>query len=568
MFRQILQYRDGRSCIIAPDVNLAKFIVLLILFTGSLNAKISFMAVGDVMLDRGVANRIKLNGQDYPYEKIRKILSNSDYAMCNFESPSADDSVGHQMNKPYSFNTNHLYVKSLGESGFNLANLANNHSIDRGKAGLTETVNNLEQNNIVTIGAGNNQNEAFHPAILEKDGITIAVFGYLGFMPEDITYSETEPFAAYGNFDKFCENIKRYKEKVNFAIVTFHWGKEDNQYPNSKQSEMAHKAIEAGADLVIGHHPHVLQSIEIYNNKIILYSLGNFIFDNNTGKRSESAIFSCDFNKNAITNYKLIPVRIENSRPVLADSKLSKAIFNKIKDISSEYNTIFIFKNNEIIIQNKKTGNLPLYRYDIKSNQLLIYKNKIQFISGNRTLSEFNISEKHLSVYAAQILNINDTLYIYSILENKIKRERNLAIFIFDLKNDQFFTPYYDTHKSFYPWKIFFEDIDNDGKPELIAGCRKKTRYDKVIRNRLLILNIDHEKISTKWFGSKVGTDFIDFEPHSEYGRKYLNFINRDNNKFITNLFRWSGFGLEFYKKTNSYINIDLARKNLYKNID
>ena len=331
---------------------------------------------------------------------------------------------------------------------------------------------------------------------------------------------------------------------------------------------MAHKVIDSGADLVIGHHPHVLQSIEIYKNRMILYSLGNFIFDNNTGKRSESAIFSCDFDNNSITNYKLIPVKIENSRPVLSNLKLAKEIFKEITEISKENNTKFQFKNNQIIIQNKNSRYLPVKSYDIKTNQLLIFTNKIQLISDYKILSEFNISEKHLSLIDAGIISINDTVYIYSIIENKIKKERNLAIFILDLKNNQFFTPYYDSHKSFYPWKILLADIDNDNRQELIVGCRKTTRYDKFIHNRLLILNIDREKISTKWFGSKVGTEFIDFESKNESRKNYLMFINKEKSNYSINLFKWSGFGLEYYKQVNSYLNIDLARKYLYKNID
>jgi len=175
------------------------------------------MAVGDVMLDRGVANRIKANSPDYPYEKIKKIIAKSDYAMCNFESPAADNSVGYQMHKQYSFNTNPSFLKTLRKSGFNIANLANNHSIDRERDGIIATINNLEENDIVTIGAGKDQNEAFQPAILEKDGIKIAVFGYLGFMLEDITYKENEPFAAYGNFDKFCENIKKIQKNCKLC---------------------------------------------------------------------------------------------------------------------------------------------------------------------------------------------------------------------------------------------------------------------------------------------------------------------------------------------------------------
>ena len=551
------------------ELNFIKSIILLVLINSlvslNLDCEIKFCAVGDVLLDRSVKQSIIKFGADYAYENVSPVIKKSDFALCNFEAPSSNDS-SKKINKKFSFNVNPDYLTYLRKAGFNLANLANNHSIDMGRDGLINTISNLQNAGITPFGAGINQDSASLPIIIEKDNIKIAVFGYLEFMLEGIVYNKNKAFAAYGNFEKFCNEISKYRNLVNHIIVTIHWGREDVSIPNSRQTEMAHAFIDAGADLVIGHHPHVLQSVEKYKNRLILYSLGNFIFDNNTGPRSNSAIFSCTFNRDEIKDYKLIPINIHDNRPSIADNKISDSIFKKLKNISNNSGINLIKKKKYIEIGKINSINLPLKTIVINNFEIKIHSNKIIINKNGNKVREFSIIEKNMQIHDACYVNENDTVYIYAI--NGCKNEKyadRITIFPVDMKNQIFLKPFYDNHISNKPWKIIAKDIDGDNNPEIIVACWKTTKYFKTIENRILILNRSRSYLYTKWFGSKIGDPYIDFNISNDTNNKNLIFLQKSDSNYTINSFKWSGFGLEQENHIAQFNNIELARQFLYK---
>ncbi len=227
---------------------------------------ISISAVGDCFFgaDEKYAGAgdfndvIAQNGNDYSYcfKNVKEYFEADDFTIVNYEGCISDKGV--RADKEFAFRTNPDYVKFLTESSVEAANLSNNHSRDYGEASFEDTKNILTENGIINFAGSD-------VAIAEKDGIRI---GFVG--------TNTQ---RYSGKEEVIQNINLLKEEnVDLLIAVFHWGDEREALPNEEQINLAHTAIDNGADLVLGHHPHVLQGIESYNGKYIVYSLGNFSF--------------------------------------------------------------------------------------------------------------------------------------------------------------------------------------------------------------------------------------------------------------------------------------------------
>jgi poly-gamma-glutamate synthesis protein (capsule biosynthesis protein) len=225
---------------------------------------ISILFVGDIMLDRNVARRIRKNGFDTIFKDIHQIFKNKDIVVGNLEgnitnNPSISE-VDHNILR---FTFNKEYATKLKDIGFTIFSLANNHSMDFYKAGYDETISNLSNANLKYFGSAYN-NENISESI-EVNNNKICFIGYHDLY----TFNE----------NPILDEIKNTRDSCNYQIIFAHWGNEYKNYASERQIELAHKFIDTGADLVIGAHPHVIQPIEIYRNKAIFYSLGNFVFD-------------------------------------------------------------------------------------------------------------------------------------------------------------------------------------------------------------------------------------------------------------------------------------------------
>ncbi len=246
-------------------------------------SEIKIIVAGDMMLDRGVEYMVNKFGKGdfkFPFLKIANYLKEADIVFGNLEGPISER--GKKLGSIYSFRHNPKIIEGLKYANFNVISLANNHALDYGREALEDTMNILKENEIEYVGAGFNEKEAFSVKIKEVKGQKI---GFLSF-----TNIGTKEFKAGNNFsgisfiekedlEKVKEIIKEAKEKVDFLIVAFHSGKEYSFEPTPFQIEFDRMCINAGADVVAGHHPHVVQKTEKYKGGFIVYSLGNFIFD-------------------------------------------------------------------------------------------------------------------------------------------------------------------------------------------------------------------------------------------------------------------------------------------------
>jgi poly-gamma-glutamate capsule biosynthesis protein CapA/YwtB (metallophosphatase superfamily) len=245
-------------------------------------------AVGDVMLAGRWAATIRKNGYETPFRRVAAELKAGDITIANLESPIARGGTEFT-GKKFRFRAEPELAGALKESGINLVTLANNHTMDFGKQALMETIKNLESAAIARIGAGETLAEARKMALYTIKGKRIAFLGYSLTQPVEFFAGRNRPGTAPGFEKFFVEDIRRARQEADHVIVSFHWGTEGRSDIQPYQRTVAHKAIDAGADVIIGHHPHVLRGIERYKTGIVFYSLGNFAFASR-GKSADAGL--------------------------------------------------------------------------------------------------------------------------------------------------------------------------------------------------------------------------------------------------------------------------------------
>jgi poly-gamma-glutamate capsule biosynthesis protein CapA/YwtB (metallophosphatase superfamily) len=295
--------------------------------------KLSF--VGDVLLASKVEDILKQKGYDYPYSNVSDYFSKSDYTIANLETPIT--TRGTVQSKDYVYRSSPLALPALKASGIDLVNLANNHVMDYGTEGLLDTMTLLDQEGVKRMGAGKDLEEAYEPVIVEKQGIKIAFLGFSRVVPEaSWKAAPGHPGVAETYSYKLpVEAIQKAKEKADLVVVVAHWGVERSDQPDKYQKELAHRYIDAGADLIVGGHPHVLQGFEEYKGKWIAYSLGNFIFTtNNVPKTWETVILEAACSKEKNCDVHLVPIVTKGALPTPMNTEDGAKLFQRLSQIS------------------------------------------------------------------------------------------------------------------------------------------------------------------------------------------------------------------------------------------
>lgn len=309
----------------------------------SISQRITVNAVGDIGLMGKIGESIKANGPLHPFALTADRLKTADIVFGNLEIPfcSSDFSDHFSHNSKNGF-ANPSAVDCLVHAGFNVMSLANNHIMDCGPAGVTDTISALDKAGIRRTGAGINETQARQPAIIVIRGIKTALLAYA--MKGEHSAGPDRAGAATINKDSILEDITKAKGSADFIIVSLHFGMIYTDFPTSAQRELARAVIDAGASLVLGHHPHVLQSIEEYGGGIIAYSLGEFIFDAEFGnvyakiardKRKESIILHASISADAPAHCELTPVKLNPAlQPEIQESSSGAAILDRLKKLS------------------------------------------------------------------------------------------------------------------------------------------------------------------------------------------------------------------------------------------
>jgi poly-gamma-glutamate synthesis protein (capsule biosynthesis protein) len=302
--------------------------------------EVTLYAVGDVMLGRYIAKVMAIRGSDYPFREITPALHTGDIVFGNLEAIiSSDGATPLFPNKPYSFHASSVAAQALKNAGFHVLSLANNHAMDYGPDALAETRRLLSGKGIAVFGAGKDINEARRPVVITSHGMRFGFLGY-GVAHSRKVYATLDRAGIVPIWmDDIRKDIQDLRKQCDVLIVSLHWGREYDTSPSQKQREESHQIIDWGADIIIGHHPHVMQGIEIYKNRVIAYSLGNFIFDQRGKGTDRSFILACRFRGKALYSAEIIPLdRYRSYFPKVADGQRRIEILQAIREISSPLN--------------------------------------------------------------------------------------------------------------------------------------------------------------------------------------------------------------------------------------
>lgn len=236
---------------------------------------------GDILLSSYVLNNYEKSGiNGILSEELQSEMQNADITMVNEEFPFSNRGTQAQ-DKQFTFRVDPGYVKILQEMGIDVVTVANNHALDYGTDALSDTFQTLDNAGIAYVGAGDNLERASQPYVIKAGGKTFGFLAASRVIPEvswNIDNRQPGMLCTYDSAE-LCNAIQKAKETCDYVVVYVHWGIERENTPQDYQRQLGKAYIDAGADMVIGAHPHVLQGIEYYNGKPIVYSLGNYIFN-------------------------------------------------------------------------------------------------------------------------------------------------------------------------------------------------------------------------------------------------------------------------------------------------
>ena len=301
---------------------------------------VELIAVGDIMLSRHVGEKIReAKDNSLPFKKLFGLLSSADITFANLESPFFNQ--GQSVKEGMVFKAEPETIEGLKLAGIDLISLANNHFGNQGRAGMVYTFNHLKNNNISYFGAGNNIEEAHTPTLLESRGTRFAFLSYNEVSPESYKAGGDKAGLAWiseneEDLQRMETDIKKAKERADVTVLSFHWGVEYKVNPNSKQRNIAQRAVNAGADIILAQHPHVVQGLDFIDDKFIAYSLGNFVFDQMWSEETKEGLVVRVYIKGSkVLDIDLIPIKIENfNQPRLANTQESGKILTRVYSAS------------------------------------------------------------------------------------------------------------------------------------------------------------------------------------------------------------------------------------------
>ena len=295
------------------------FVIALAMAAPALQASdtLTITFTGDVLLDRGVRKHIVSRNGDANClfsPSIDSVFAMSQLVVANLECPATK--IEKPVFKNYIFRGEPEWLVTLKEHGITHLNLANNHSIDQGREGLIDTRNNIIKAGMIPIGAGEIMDEAAMPVLLATAPRNVYMLASLRLALENTSYLPGKPSVSQESFDSLVARVKDLKahDPGCCVIVSLHWGAEHMLRPAVQQLSQAHQLIDAGADCLICHHTHTMQSIERYKGKSIYYSIGNFIFDQQRDINSRACMVQLTITSHDI-EANTIPVIIKNCVP-------------------------------------------------------------------------------------------------------------------------------------------------------------------------------------------------------------------------------------------------------------
>ena len=349
------------------------------------DGELLIMAVGDVHVSRPDPASI--------FEHVAPVLRQGDVVVGNLEGLNCDR--GSPIAGKIEVGSRHLRsathnAKGLASGGFNAMVLANNHNMDYGPEGLLQNIAQLDELSIAHAGGGRNLEQAHRPAVIERNGTRVAILSYTSvFLPVGYAAEEDKPglatvkihtsYQAPENVlyqpgfpplittapdpveeDRMIADVGEAKKQADIVLVAFHWGVSSYGRLVGYQKELGRAAIDAGADLVMGAHTHALQGMEIYKERLICYSMGNFVMDGVKALAhfgSDTMILKCHVKHRKIHKYSFIPVHTGGDwQPRILNSERAMEVMKAVEAESADFGTVFAMEHGEVVIVGRKPG--------------------------------------------------------------------------------------------------------------------------------------------------------------------------------------------------------------------
>jgi hypothetical protein len=328
------------------------FLLLLFFFLGTSEGGVHkrpkqfrILIAGDVMFDWGLRETMEKKGAYFPIEGLLPLFEEADIKMVNLETP-VSTLASPDTRKPYVFNAKPEELNLLNRLDIDMVFLANNHSMDYGKEGLSETIQNLTTKGILHVGAGNTIEDAYKPKIIHSKNNSLRIVSANAIGEQRLFATKNSPGAAPYSvpvLSKIPDNSK------DFHILSLHWGIEYNPEPTKEQIAGARKLISSGFQVVVGHHPHIPQGVEKYNDGLILYSLGNFLFGSRNQYLNHNLAVMLYVQNNKLTLCELIPIfgkfQQGEHRIYPLEGEDATEFLGEIAHLSEKLNTRILIRN-------------------------------------------------------------------------------------------------------------------------------------------------------------------------------------------------------------------------------
>lgn len=300
--------------------------------------------VGDILLASRIEDLINAEGPMAPWLGVKYALQDADFTIGSLEC-SVGTTGSPMPDKQYTFRASPETLESLKEAGVNVVSLANNHTLDFGVDCLLETVENVKQYGIIPVGAGHDEQTARAPVILEKNGIKIGVFATSMVIPVQAWAADGNKPGLAVDYSLWNENIvsrlEELRPQVDFTVVYLHWGEERTTAPEDWVLRMERVLRKAGADIIIGSHPHVLRGFRFNGKALTAHSLGNFVFTTNLNCPAcqIGAILRVTVSKDGIENAAVVPTKIVFGKTVMLEDKEKAETLATLNSLSQPFET-------------------------------------------------------------------------------------------------------------------------------------------------------------------------------------------------------------------------------------
>lgn len=308
--------------------------------------------VGDVMLGRYIMSLGESVGYDSIFENVTTFWENADLVFANLESAVLLNSVSEyeEADKPLHLYSTYEGLEAAMDAGINVWACANNHAVDYGEQAILELIDYFESNGIVYSGIGTSLDDAASYWLIEQNGMKIAFLSITEVFFSENVASDTQGGVFATSWADYNMLVYQASQVADFTVVYIHWGEENETTVNETQVAIGHQLADAGADIIIGSHPHVLQEVELYEDSIIFYSLGNFIFDQGNTYAKDSVMVEYTVDQNGDGAFRLYTVRINDGVPYITTNWFYQARINRELSQGLEDDSYYIDDDGFIVI--------------------------------------------------------------------------------------------------------------------------------------------------------------------------------------------------------------------------